>query len=102
MGIVLDYEDGQVRPVVVCDWCDQPITDGTRGNFIGSTFGDARPIVFVHTGDCDRSYCAAHGGRGEWQGNDRLDVLPLYLAANLGVDWEAAAARLRDMRDFGL
>ena len=81
--IVLDFRDGRVGPVVVCDWCDRPITDGRRGNFLGDEGG--QPLVFVHKGDCDRSYCAAHGGRAR-QGNDSPDHLPLFLAASLGVD----------------
>jgi len=93
--IVLDFRRGRVFAAVVCDWCDKPIDDGRRGNFLGDDSG--QPLVFVHKGDCDRKYCAAHGGREQWQGNEGLDLLPIYLAVSLRIDWDEAAERARSI-----
>jgi hypothetical protein len=80
--IELSEIDGLTAPVAVCDACRKRIEDGAKALYVWDEVGG--PIVTVHKGPCARSL---HGDdpRGGKRYSLTLDLLPVYLGANLGL-----------------
>ena len=98
MSIVMDATGGGYRPVVVCDHCEAPITDATKGIYAFLPESDGR-LVSLHAGDCDRRYSAERTPVGRFGGSYPLAMLPICLAKAMSMDVEATASRLRERRD---
>lgn len=91
------YKGGQACPIVVCDWCKDEITDALQGTYayvmgVG-TYPDMEypaesEIFHVHNGVCYRSFEQYKKVTSEvWLGTIPLQCLPVYMAANLQINW---------------
>src|SRR4051812_33355508 len=67
------YSDGRYRPVVICEKCREPILDAELGmaafdddNDTDKKEGDYINVVFLHKGECDRTYGAGKHRTGGW------------------------------------
>ena len=60
MPLVIQFHDDLSCPTIVCDWCQEPITDAGLGGyffpFSSRTDGTTVPITFLHKGGCDDAY----------------------------------------------
>jgi hypothetical protein len=81
------------QPIIVCDHCGEHIADVDDGNYQWRYDGHGdypgAAIYFTHK-KCCRAFEMANPG--EW-GALVLDVLFVYLANGLDLNWEAATAR---------
>jgi len=86
MPLVIQFHDGLACPTIVCDWCQQPITDARDGGYFFPESDRADdtmvPLTFLHKGHCDRAYGVCHGEMASWE---ELRILPLLLARNLAL-----------------
>jgi len=89
-------------PVVICDYCGEEIKTADDGNYQwkGATSAKSPPaeVYFTHKKCChafDESHPAGVSDAKE------LDVLLVFLANNLKVDWEAAQRRALWMDQMG-
>lgn len=98
-------EPDQTRVQVICDYCGEAIKDAGDGMYVWDTkdtdgrlvpeYVEGKPWDFytIHKGPCDQTFCKEQ----EWNGFEmsmELTVLPVFLAANLGLikdeDWKRA------------
>jgi len=84
MPLVIQFHDDLSCPTIVCDWCQEPITDARLGGYffpvVPRTEGTTVPMTFLHKGHCDDAYGAKYGAFDWW---GELRDLPMYLARNL-------------------
>ena|SRR5215831_13897955 len=84
MPLVIQFRDGLSCPTILCDACQQPITDAKGGGYffpmVPRQEGKTVAITFLHKGACDRAYEARHGRLDCWE---ELRHLPTFLARNL-------------------
>jgi hypothetical protein len=87
-------EGGLDRPVVICDLCGAEITDALDGNFQWAFDDEGRldggEVYFTHK-RCCHAFEQSNGGGGACWGAIGLECLPIYLGANLRLNWPAAA-----------
>lgn len=78
-------------PVIVCDYCGAEITDAKNGNYEwrGDENMETDGEVFFTHKECCYPFETANGGRGRWMTGE-LQVFPIYLAANIKLDWTHA------------
>jgi hypothetical protein len=85
MPLAIRYEEALCVPIVICDHCGEEIRSAADGNYqwLGR---DDRPsrVYFTHKGCC-HAFEKRHGGF--WGAID-LQLLPVYLGNNLGIDWK--------------
>ena len=96
------WKRGLYRPVVECDWCEEPITDARDGNFEWQVAEDGdtdAAMLFTHKKCCHPFELANRGG-GFWRANE-LQLLPLQLELNLRVDRRRAARLARLLAEVG-
>ncbi len=105
MPIRIVFEDGQYRPTFFCDRCSQPIVnengkDGLGGgNYLFIVHPTGRyPIIdtvyVLHKG-CTFPFIASVSIPPEACAIEELDVLPIYLLANLRVSLKKAVEHAR-------
>jgi hypothetical protein len=87
MPLMIQYTDGLLCPTIICDWCQEPITEATRGGYFwpynpARTEGDLQALTFLHKGRCDFAWQAARGPLDCWE---ELRYLPTFLMDNLGL-----------------
>src|SRR4051794_28529156 len=91
MPIKIMLTNRGASPVVVCDVCGAWIDRADDGGYAWSQdrfeSGTMCNMVFVHKGNCFRTYEAEHGAA---TCDMPLNVLFPYLVANLSIDWDAA------------
>ncbi len=84
MPLMIQFHDDLACPTIVCDWCQQPITDAREGGYFWPQTcreaGTTVPVIFLHKGRCDTRYQGAHGPLDCWH---ELRDLPGYLVRNL-------------------
>ena len=84
MPLVIQFHDGLSCPTIICDACQEPITDAQVGGYFfpmtARDEGKTAPITFLHKGACDDAYAQLHG-RFDWWGE--LRELPRLLARTL-------------------
>jgi hypothetical protein len=112
MPLAIQFDGYQSCPIIVCDWCQRPITDARTGGYFWRslskdegdtaplpfpTRGDTMPLIFLHKGRCDERYGAQHGAPEAWE---ELRQLPIYLARNLCT--HRHVTRQRQCKDCGL
>jgi len=88
MPLVIRLQGRYDVPQVVCDCCQQVITDASDGNYqwCYTTYreGETARIAFTHKA-CADAFERQHGGN--W-GVMELAALPAFLANNLHVSWK--------------
>ncbi len=107
MPIRIVFTHGQYRPTFFCDHCGRPIApehgkDGLEiGNylFVDHAVGRSAIIdaVFVIHKKCTLPFAASLGVPLDVCAIEELDVLPVYLLANLGVSVKKAVAHARQL-----
>lgn len=80
--------DGRSAPILLCDYCEERITDAGMGAAVfqpASESTELQPVLHVHKGRCHDSADAKCGGRtgGDWV---ELDRHLLQLLFNSGID----------------
>jgi len=80
-------------PVVICDFCQERITDATQANYIwddnGVSAGSLTDVYFVHnSGPCDQGLQNQLGKMID--NSQELSLLIPYLIQNLNVNLERA------------
>ena len=89
MPIRMQRQEGRSCPLVICDWCEQPITDARLGMYawlIGTDGGlpEQGAVYFLHK-PCSWAFERAHPG--PWVlGWEELRVLPRCLGDTRGLD----------------
>lgn len=84
-------------PKLYCDYCAGPIEDHRLGMYLWNAPAEHEgptDIYTVHKGECDH-YLELQLGWAEWETcTEEIEVLPVYLAANMGLvpdkDWSNA------------
>lgn len=91
MRIVVD-RDQRLAPQIFCDHCGEQITDAKDGNYQWEYDEQLKPtdgqVYFTHK-RCCLAFEHARGGRSGWAAME-LCCLPVYMAANLRLDWKKA------------
>lgn len=98
MPLVIQRQGKADRPVILCDYCRQPIEQAEDGNYqwVMARDGqvtDGGPAFFTHK-RCCQAFEVGQGAGFFWGVMD-LDCLPIFLAQNLGVDQQAATEKAR-------
>ena len=86
MPIMIQFHDDLSCPTVICDWCQQPITDARLGGYFfpqtDRDEGTTAPLTFLHKGSCNRRYERTHGRLDLW---GELRDFPMFLSRNLNL-----------------
>ncbi len=100
MPIRIVFDEGEYRPTFFCDHCDRPIEPehGEDGSGIGSYLFMNNAIglfsiideVFVLHKECTDPFVVSLVVPPDTCAIQELDVLPLYLLANMGVSFKKA------------
>jgi hypothetical protein len=94
MPIQYQFERGLACPVIICDVCNERITNYAEAHVLTRDLTeeteDERPI-YVHWRECE------HTVHEEYPNHERLDVFLLNLCSN-GIDWPEAF-RVKDLFD---
>ena len=88
-------DDGDIfRPIPVCDYCNEDITDVEDGNYqwpMRDVPGGDMPIYFTHKRCCHPFEQTHRLVGGPW-GAEELKFLLVYLANNTRFSWKKAGA----------
>ena len=97
MPLQIEIKGRLAKPVVVCDHCGQRIAEARQGNSPWPVDGQGHPIesqiYFTHK-RCARAWERSRGGTWPWA---TLCLLPIYLGANLGLDFDKARPGAADL-----
>lgn len=89
--IVLRYHEGIYRPIILCDICEQPITDVQQANLVSKNPTrdeiTVEAVMQVHQGRCTDVAEEKLGGKTE-TGFDNLEdhLFCLMLSSGLGLE----------------
>ena len=60
MPLVIQFHGGCSYPTIVCDWCQEPITDAQDGGYFypvtAREEGTTVAVTFLHHAACDEAY----------------------------------------------
>jgi hypothetical protein len=101
MPLMIQFRKGRACPTIICDQCQQPITDAKDGGYfypLARCDGEVVPMTFLHKGDCNRVYSATHGRLACWT---ELTCLPFFLVNNLHTSWKRCQERGRLIASIG-
>lgn len=99
MPIQLHNVDDRTRVVVVCDHCQQPISRAEDGNceYMESAPGAKQAPFFTHKA-CSDPFRAV---RPDIALSMELTAFPVYLVANLELDFDDAVKLTAALRELG-
>lgn len=86
MPLTMTYEGNLCVPLVYCDHCQREIRNAADGNYQWLWSDAPARIYFTHKACC-KSFEKRQGGL--W-GAIPLEILPVFLIRNLGVEWKDA------------
>lgn len=103
--IVLRHHEGRYRPVILCDVCEQQITDATHGNVVSPhpEHGqvDLQALRHAHQGKCTDVAEAQLGGK-VMTGFDNLDEHLFRLMYSVGLPPERLLEMKTQMEEHDL
>jgi hypothetical protein len=96
-------------PKFFCDFCNRPIQRAGLGLYMWDErlenaayfAGEPTAVYTVHKGKCDALMCSVLGLRQDEVATMELEVLPLYLARNMGMHSHEELEKGRDLADLG-
>ena len=89
--------DGLYCPTPFCDICRLPIDEAGKALY---TWKDGVGKVYlVHKGSCQKATEGLFGGRVKCR-HMEMRHLPVYLAANMGIDAEKLIEVIEDMQEY--
>jgi hypothetical protein len=91
MPIVIRTRGEVSYPLVVCDHCGKEISSAADGNYQWPLGDRNAGASFTHK-RCSLAFEHAHPSGHPWAAME-LEVLPAFLALNLGIDPDEAARR---------
>jgi hypothetical protein len=102
MPLMIKAEGNLSKPVILCDYCGQEITEARQGNYqwrmSESGKGVEGKIYFTHKSCCHAFETA---NPDPLWGAMELDCLPVYLSDNLKVNWNKAKEKATLMASIG-